>query len=258
MPICGYSHTGYRETRVLGVARHLGNMDGELYPIPEVEPEVAGSGDDSCEDLPELPTLKSIYNSDSLIRVRKKRKRKMRLSLQIGLAVAGITLLLVIGLAVYWVSSLDRSLEMDDSERNALLEALTVHEGNDSAVDDSNAFYALIVGSDAREGVYGARGDVMMLCRIDQVAGTVHLISIPRDTMIDTGGGNIEKINATFAIGGAAFAVRAVSQLAGVPISHYVEVDFNGLVRVVDLVGGVWVDIPEPFSVSGYSFDAGQ
>ena len=92
---------------------------------------------------------------------------------------------------------------------------------------------------------------------VDPDAGTVHLVSIPRDTMI-TLNGNTEKINAAFAYGGAASAVNAVSKLAGVPITHFVEVGFEGVIDVVDYVGGVWVNVPEPFSGGGYYFDAGE
>ena len=93
--------------------------------------------------------------------------------------------------------------------------------------------------------------------RVDPDTGTVHLVSIPRDTMI-TLNGNTEKINAAFAYGGAASAVNAVSKLAGVPITHFVEVGFEGVIDVVDYVGGVWVNVPEPFSGGGYYFDAGE
>lgn len=239
------------------VAKHYVDMDDDLLPGRQDDSSPLDAGEVPQSDLPDLPVLKSSYDRENLIRVRKKRKGRIT-PLKIGLAIAAASLLLIVGIVVYWIFSLDRSLDMDDSEREALLEALAVHEGNDSAVDNPSAFYVLIVGSDAREGVSGARGDVLMLCRIDPDAGTVHLISIPRDTMIYLGGGDVEKINAAFANGGAAYAVRAVSKFAGVPISHYVEVDFEGLVEVVDLVGGVWVDIPEPFSVAGYSFNAGR
>jgi LCP family protein required for cell wall assembly len=59
-----------------------------------------------------------------------------------------------------------------------------------------------------------------------------------------------QKINATYAYGGASEAVYEMSKFCGVPISHYAEVDFEGLERVVDLLGGVWVDVPEAVSLS--------
>ena len=227
--------------------------DTVLRPIPTID---AAAGDDDARVEPDLPALKSSYNSEGLKRVRRKHTKRKN-PLLIGLAIAAGVVLLLGGIVVYWVTSLNRSLQIEPEEQQALVEALAVPENNTEDLSKSNAFYALIVGSDARTGLDGARGDVMMLCRIDPDAGTVHLISIPRDTMINLGG-NTEKINASFAYAGAAGAVSAVSSFAGVPISHYAEVDFNGLVEVVDLVGGVWVNVPEAFSERGYSFEAGE
>ncbi|MBM6893274.1 LCP family protein, partial [Enorma massiliensis] len=57
-----------------------------------------------------------------------------------------------------------------------------------------------------------------------------------------------------------AMAVRAVSEFAGVPISHFVSVHFEELEEIVDMLGGVWVDVPESFSAGngGMSFKAGN
>lgn len=228
--------------------------DLPVIEIPTIERDQTGSGDDDLRF--DLETLGSSFDNESLTRVRHKRKKRKN-PVIIGLAIAAGAVLLVIGLVFYWMLTLDHDMHMGSAEQQALVEALRVPEDNVEPIVNSDAFYVLIVGSDAREGVDGARGDVMMLARIDTKAGTVHLISIPRDTMVNFGGG-VEKINAAFAYGGAAGAVRAVSSFAGVHISHFVEVDFEGLVEVVDLVGGVWVNVPVEFSVGGYHFNAGE
>ena len=99
-----------------------------------------------------------------------------------------------------------------------------------------------------------------MLARIDPDKGQVDLISIPRDTMVTIEGQGRQKINAAYSFGGASGAVDAVSTFAGVPITHYCEVHFDGLERVVDELGGIWVNIPESFDVGngGMSFNAGD
>ena len=126
----------------------------------------------------------------------------------------------------------------------------------------NDGFYVLLVGSDAREGDTFSRGDVLMLCRIDPVKRVVTLVSIPRDTMVNIPGAvGIQKINAAYAFGGASSQVYTVSKFAGVPISHYVEVDFEGTENLVDLLGGVWVDVPEAVSnsnVPGGRLEAGR
>ena len=70
------------------------------------------------------------------------------------------------------------------------------------------------------------------------------LISIPRDTKVEYQGETM-KINAAHTYGGAAGMVEAVSDLCGVDISHYAEISFDGMVQLVDALGGVEVNVPD-------------
>ena len=74
-----------------------------------------------------------------------------------------------------------------------------------------------------------------------------------RDTLVDLGEHGKQKINAAYSIGGAAYATEVISQFAGVPISHYAEVDMDGMAAVVNAVGGVTVDLPVPVRDPGYT-----
>ena len=65
--------------------------------------------------------------------------------------------------------------------------------------------------------------------------------------MVNISGG-VSKINAAYSHDGAAGAIRAVSKFAGVPITHYMEVDFSQMVALVDELGGITVNVPESFS----------
>ena len=112
-------------------------------------------------------------------------------------------------------------------------------------------FYVLLLGTDQSalrdelgemDGVY--RSDSMMLARIDPVQKKVALVSIPRDTMIELGEYGTQKINAARAFGGPALAVQAVSDLAGVDIAHYAEINFDGFQAIVDSLGGIEVEVP--------------
>ena len=57
----------------------------------------------------------------------------------------------------------------------------------------------------------------------------VTLISIPRDTYVDLGEHGKQKINSAYSIGGAPYTVQVVSDFAGVNISHYAEIDMDGV-----------------------------
>jgi LCP family protein required for cell wall assembly len=104
----------------------------------------------------------------------------------------------------------------------------------------------LVLGSDARPAGSkepGAdpggpsRSDSIMLLRIG--GGANASLSIPRDTIVDIPGHGRDKINAAFAIGGPALAVRTVSSYLGIPVNHVVEVSFENFPELIDALGGV-------------------
>lgn len=110
-------------------------------------------------------------------------------------------------------------------------------------------YYTLLVGTDKSEerveaGMTTYRTDSIILARIDPIAGKITLVSIQRDTKVDLEGYGTQKINAAYALGGAPLLIEAVSNLAGVPISNYAEIDFDSFVSVVDALGGIDVNVP--------------
>ncbi len=72
----------------------------------------------------------------------------------------------------------------------------------------------------------------------------VTLVSLHRDTMVDMGEYGVNKLNAAHVFGGPALSVQTVSKLAGVDISHYAEINFDGFRDIVDALGGIEVDVP--------------
>jgi LCP family protein required for cell wall assembly len=133
----------------------------------------------------------------------------------------------------------------------------------------------LLVGSDSRAGSdpnspdYGGigsesdvsgppRSDTMMILRRDRETGDAALLSIPRDLWVDIPGRGDQRINAAYN-DGPAVLVQTVQSALGIPVHHYVEVDFFGFKDLVDAIGGVelcfWypardgntgLDVPEP------------
>ena len=184
------------------------------------------------------------------------RQRRVPLAAKVLLGLV-LCLGVVAAATAFWVGGLNSSMRVSDEQRTELDEAL-VEPTTTPQESQGSVFYALIIGSDAREMDSISRSDVIMLARVDTARATVTLVSIPRDTMINAQDG-IEKINARYNYGPAA-TVRAVSEFAGVDISHYVEVDFGGLESVVDALGGVTVNIPEDITAGngGMAFSAGE
>jgi len=161
------------------------------------------------------------------------------LALVFGLAVAGAG---SIGLAT---SAQDRTEEVDRISADPAIQA---------AANDSPAENFLIVGSDSRadldadadnaaqlgvnEGVTGSRADTIMILRRERNGGA-YLMSIPRDLWVDIAGTDDEgKINGAFN-GGPGRLAATITEELGIPINHYVEVDFSGFIEMVDAIGGV-------------------
>ncbi len=115
----------------------------------------------------------------------------------------------------------------------------------------------LIIGSDSRENIPddfddhfgtagGQRADVIMLVRVEPDESRARLLSIPRDLKVELPGRGTQKINAAYAYGGGALLVSTVRSVTGLPVHHYVEVDFAGFAAIVDEVGGVTINFPYP------------
>ncbi|MFP5501194.1 MAG: LCP family protein, partial [Candidatus Sericytochromatia bacterium] len=82
------------------------------------------------------------------------------------------------------------------------------------------------------------RSDTLIVAGLDPAHNRVSLISIPRDTRVLIRG-HYDKINSALALGGPKLASQVVSNLLGVPIHHWAQVNTRGLERLVDVVGGV-------------------
>lgn len=88
------------------------------------------------------------------------------------------------------------------------------------------------------------RSDTMMLARLDPVNKVVNVLSIPRDTRVLIPDHRYhDKINAAFAYGGEKMARRVVANLVGSPVHHYIALKVNGLINMVDILGGVEIDV---------------
>jgi len=114
-----------------------------------------------------------------------------------------------------------------------------------SVTEKFDKFDILLLGIDGRaETDYTNRTDTMILASMDAETMTARLLTIPRDTRIKYND-RWMKINAVYGIDGAEGSVKAVEELLGTRIDRYAVVDFNGVVELVDLMGGIEVDVPK-------------
>jgi polyisoprenyl-teichoic acid--peptidoglycan teichoic acid transferase len=115
----------------------------------------------------------------------------------------------------------------------------------------------LVVGSDTRQGlrgrdrgrfgaVGGQRADVILVVRLVPASHRAWVLSIPRDLYVPVAGtGGRARINAALADGPEQL-VETIKADFGIPVSHYLLVDFDGFRAVVDAVGGIRLDFPFP------------
>ena len=139
----------------------------------------------------------------------------------------------------------------------------------------------LIMGTDKRpnDPDHYARSDSMILLNLDAVDHKVRALSIPRDLVVSIPGYGQNKVNAAYLFGeyykepggGPGLAVRTVSDFFGVPVDYYVSVNFDGFRKLIDTVGGIYIDVPyeiddyhypsddegDPFGELHVHFDAG-
>lgn len=173
-------------------------------------------------------------------------KKRMGRGKKIAIGVVAAVLVALIGtgtaLAMY-IGGINDTITTGDKTD----EELQAIDAQLTAADLNKPFYMMLIGSDIREGQdrSESRSDTNILVRVDGSTNTVTMISIPRDTAIDIEGHGVSKFNNAYSYDGAAGVIREASQLCGVDIAHYAEVNFNNLISLVDAIGGVDVEVSE-------------
>lgn len=100
--------------------------------------------------------------------------------------------------------------------------------------------HILLLGVD-RRGTEQCRSDAMAILRCE--SDTLSLISVPRDAVVHfNGSSSPQKINAAYAFGGAAMAMRETGKLLGITCDGYVTVDFVTFVKVAQTVKTLTLD----------------
>jgi polyisoprenyl-teichoic acid--peptidoglycan teichoic acid transferase len=107
----------------------------------------------------------------------------------------------------------------------------------------------LLLGSDHVNNDQRAtlnHSDSIMLLRTNPDRHRLTYLSIPRDLRVNIPGYGDGKINAAMQIGGPALAARTIESFTGLGINHVMFVDFNAFKDLIDNVGGIDVNVPEP------------
>ncbi len=124
----------------------------------------------------------------------------------------------------------------------------------------------LLIGNQTRQGLTpyeqrlfgssltlsGTLADIIMILHLDPATDTASLVSIPRDLFAPMPAGSpvgsYQKIDAALNDGknGPDNLIAAIQQDWGIPINHFIELNFNGLINVINAIGGINVYFPDP------------
>lgn len=110
----------------------------------------------------------------------------------------------------------------------------------------------LLLGTDKRQTSPDWRTDTLIVVAIRPQQSLIAMLSIPRDLWVNIPGYGPERINAAAYLGesngsgGAALIAATLRENLGIRVDAYAQVDFAGLERIIDAMGGVDVDVAQP------------
>ncbi len=161
-----------------------------------------------------------------------------------------LLLIAAVVLVVVWRFSRMQHMSLGDILTNA---GITSPEGYKEFV---------IYGVDSREGklTEEAHSDTIIICSMNQSTKEIRMVSVYRDTYLDNTNGEYRKATECYYFGGPSRSVNMLNKNLDLNLQDYITVDFNAVVKAVDLIGGVDVDVTEeelPY-INGYQEENAQ
>lgn len=206
---------------------------------------------------------------------------KLRKPKNIGFIVLGFILLLVLLLIIYIASKFMKINWTDDAsygretvqtdENNVIiipdddneepggesididsLEDINSKLGRnlpDNMLFDESVMNVMLIGIDNSEvdGQYNeqANSDTMILASLDSENKKIHLTSFMRDTYVNIPDFGYSKLNAANALGGPPLLLETIRENFRIEVQHYVMVNFDSLTDIIDIVGGLEIDVKD-------------
>lgn len=180
-------------------------------------------------------------------RIQQKKKRRRRAAV----LVIELVVLFALGIVAYGMFKLDK-LDFNILDEDKL----------DVYKDTGPYTNIALFGLDSREGELegGVQSDCIMIASINNETDDVKLISLYRDTLLQQANETYEKANSAYNTGGPEAAISLLNRNFDLDIKNYVSVNFNALVEVIDLLGGIEIDLTaeEAYYSNGYAFETAQ
>ncbi|MCI9615552.1 MAG: LCP family protein [Dorea sp.] len=173
---------------------------------------------------------------------------------KLGIILGGTTALVAAAGAVILASKLSK---LDIDTTTATPAELNVSE--EARQRGTGYLNVALFGVDSRENELdkGTRSDTIMIASLNRETLEVKISSVYRDTLLEQKDGTLNKANAAYSYGGPQEAMALLNKNLDMDIEHYVTVNFNSLIDVVDAVGGVEIDVQEEeiSQICGYAIE---
>ncbi|AUN13612.1 LCP family protein [Paraclostridium sordellii] len=118
-------------------------------------------------------------------------------------------------------------------------------EAKQEALKNEKSMNIALFGLDRRSKEEKSRADSIMVANINFETKTINLVSILRDTLVDIKGHGKDKLNHSYAYGGPELSMETINSNFDLDINKYVSVDFFSLAKVIDIIGGVDIDLKD-------------
>ena len=170
---------------------------------------------------------------------KRKKKKKKSIGYKIFMSVLIILLAIIIIGTGYLLGTLNK---LDNTKLNKDNLGIKTEEFVD--YDTKNIKNIALFGIDSTDSNSG-RSDSIMIVTIDSKHKKLKVSSIMRDSYVNIEGHGDDKINHAYAYGGPELAIKTINQNFGLNIENYATVDFSSLPAIIDLLGGVDIEIKE-------------
>ena len=169
-------------------------------------------------------------------RNNKKIFKRMGLSLLVLLTICGITAAIYVYTQLHKISpsKIDKSPEELGISSSLLARVDSLKEPPVNIA---------LFGLDKRPTDKYGNSDAIIILSIDKAGQSIKLSSIMRDTYVKIDSVGMDKINASYRIGGPQLAVKTINQNFKLNIEDFVSVDFDGMANVIDALGGISLDV---------------
>lgn len=159
---------------------------------------------------------------------------------KVGVCLGGVILALAASGVVYVAAKLGKIDTREIPQEDIVI--------NKEAEEAGEGFTNVaLFGVDSREGdlAEGTRTDSIIVASLNNKTKEIKMVSVYRDTLLDIKDGELQKCNAAYSFGGPEQAINMLNKNLDLDIQKYVTVDFGIVAEVIDLLGGIEIDIKD-------------